>query len=274
MGLTVNTNIASMNALNNLNGTQRSLSKTLGRVSSGLRVNSAADDAAGLGTAENLDAAQRSLRVAQRNTSDGISVVQTAEGATEEVANIIKRMRDLAVQSASETLATTERGYIVDEFDALESEIDRIAAVSDFNGVQLTNGSQSSLDVQVGIDGTGNDRIQIDLGDLRASSLGITAVTLSSAAGAQSGLARLDSALNSVNGFRSDFGAVQNRLESAMRNLETYTQNLAQAESNIRDADFAYEAAELSKFQIMQQAGVAVLGQANAISQGALRLIG
>ena len=274
MALTVNTNIASMNALNNLNGTQRNLSKTLGRVSSGLRVNSAADDAAGLGTAENLDAAQRSLRVAMRNTSDGISVVQTAEGATEEVANIIKRMRDLAVQSASETLATTERGYIVDEFDALETEISRIAAVSDFNGVQLTDGSQTSLDVQVGIDGTGNDRIQIDLGDLRATSLGITAVSLSTAAGAQSGLARLDSALNSVNGFRSDFGAVQNRLESAMRNLETYTQNLAQAESNIRDADFAYEAAELSKYQIMQQAGVAVLGQANAISQGALRLIG
>jgi len=274
MGLTVNTNIASMNALNNLNGTQRSLSKTLGRVSSGLRVNSAADDAAGLGTAENLDAAQRSLRVAQRNTSDGISVVQTAEGATEEVANIIKRMRDLAVQSASETLATTERGYIVDEFDALSSEIDRIAAVSDFNGVQLTNGSNASLDVQVGIDGTADDRITITLGDLQASSLNIDNVDLASAGGAQGSLSVLDAALDDVNGYRSDFGAVQNRLESAMRNLETYTQNLAQAESNIRDADFAYEAAELSKYQIMQQAGVAVLGQANAISQGALRLIG
>ena len=149
MGLTVNTNIASMNALNNLNGTQRSLGKTLGRVSSGLRVNSAADDAAGLGTAENLDAAQRSLRVAARNTSDGISVVQTAEGATEEVANVIKRMRELAVQSASETLATTERSYVVDEFNALESEIDRIAAVTDFNGVQLTDGSQSALSLSL-----------------------------------------------------------------------------------------------------------------------------
>ena len=274
MGLTVNTNIASMNALNNLNGTQRSLSKTLGRVSSGLRVNSAADDAAGLGTAENLDAAQRSLRVASRNTSDGISVVQTAEGATEEVANVIKRMRELAVQSASETLATTERGYIVDEFDALSSEIDRIAAVTDFNGVQLTDGTSTALSVQVGIDGTANDQIDINLGDLQASSLNIDSVDLSSAGSAQSALATLDTALDDVNGYRSDFGAVQNRLESAMRNLETYTQNLAQAESNIRDADFAFEAAELSKFQIMQQAGVAVLGQANAISQGALRLIG
>lgn len=276
MALTVNTNLASMNALNNLNQTNRSLTKTLGRVSSGLRITSAGDDAAGLAVAENLDAAARSLTVAQRNTQDGISVVQTAEGATAEVGGILKRMRELAVQSSSETLNNSERAYIQDEFTSLSSEVDRIASVTEFNGTQLADGSTASLDVQVGINNTANDRIAITTGDLRAVTLGVDAasMTLASSTGAQTALGNLDTAIDTVNGYRSDYGAAQNRLESAMRNLETYTESLRGAESGIRDADFAYEAAQMSRFQIMQQAGVAVLGQANGLNSGAIRLIG
>jgi flagellin len=276
MALTVNTNMASMNALNNLNKTNRSLSSTLGRVSSGLRINNAGDDAAGLGVAENLQAAQRSLKAAQRNTNDGISVIQVAEGATSEVGNILKRMRELAVQSSSETLDNGERAYIQDEFAQLSGEVDRIANVTEFNGVSLGNNANPTLDVQVGINNTGNDRITITMGDLQSATLNVDtgSIDLSTAATAQASLTVLDASIDTVNGYRSDYGATSNRLQSAMRNLENYTQNLAGAESSIRDADFAFEAAEMSKFQIMQQAGVSVLGQANSMSQGAVRLIG
>ena len=276
VALTVNTNMASMNALNNLNRTNRSLSSTLGRVSSGLRINQAGDDAAGLGVAENLEAAQRSLKAAQRNTNDGVSVVQVAEAATSEVGNILKRMRELAVQSASKTLDNGERNYIQDEFVQLSGEVERIAQVTEFNGVALGNWSNRTLDVQVGINDTVNDRITITLGDLQATSLNVDtgSIDLSQPATAAAALTTLDASLDTVNGYRSDYGATTNRLQSAMRNLENYTQNLAGAESSIRDADFAFEAAEMSKFQIMQQAGVSVLGQANSMSQGAIRLIG
>ena len=272
MGLTVNTNMASMNSLNNLNRTNRSLAKTLGRISSGKRIESAADDAAGLAVAENLDAAQGSLMAAQRNTNDGIAIIQTAEGATSEVGNILKRMRELAVQASSDTLATVERAYVQDEFAELTLEIDRIAAVTEFNGVPLGEGA--SLDVQVGIFAAAENQITITAGDLTSATLGLGTTSLSNAADAKTALTAFDTAIDTVNGYRSDYGATQNRMESAMRNLETYTQNLAGAESQIRDADFAFESAELSKFQTMQQAGTAILGQANGINQGAVRLIG
>jgi len=276
MALAVNTNMASMNALTNLNRTNRSLSQTLGRVSSGLRINQASDDAAGLGVAENLEAAGRSLRAAQRNTNDGLAVVQVAEAATSEVANILKRMRELAVQSSSETLDNGERSYIQDEFVELSDEVDRIAQVTEFNGVALGNFSNPTLNVQVGIHNTANDRITISLGDLQATSLNVDtgSIDLSTSGTAANALTTLDASLDTLNGYRSDYGATSNRLQSAMRNLENYTQNLAGAESSIRDADFAFEAAEMSKFQIIQQAGVSVLGQANSLAQGAIRLIG
>ena len=190
MALTVNTNMSSMNALNNLNRTNRSLSGTFSHISSGLRINRAGDDAAGLGVAENLDAAHRSLEVAKRNTNDGIAVIQTAEGATSEVGNILKRMRELAVQSASETLHDDERTYIQDEYTELAGEVDRIASVTNFNGVALGDGSTATLDVQVGINDTANDRIQISMGDLRSATLGVDTGTLdlSTAATAQTAL--------------------------------------------------------------------------------------
>ena len=276
MALTVNTNLTSMNSLSNLNQTNNNLSRSLGRISSGMRINSARDDAAGLGVAENLDAAQGSLKMAMRNANDGIAVVQTAEGAANEVANIIKRMRELAVQSSSDTLENTERAYINDEFTALSTEVDRIANVTEFNGLALADGTNATLNVQVGINNVAaNDRIAITLGDLTAATLGVDtgSIDLSTAAGAQGALAGLDTALDSVNQYRSTFGATQNRLESAFRSLDNYNQNLAAAESQIRDTDFAAESAEMAKQQIMQQAGVAVLAQAKNINAQAAQLI-
>jgi flagellin len=276
MPLTVNTNMASTNAVNKLSHNTMRLEKVFERVSSGLRINNAGDDAAGLGMAENLDAAYRGLRQAMRNANDGMSVIEVAEGASNEVANIVKRMRELAVQGASETLGTTERAYLADEFNELSAEVDRIASVTEFNGVILGNGSLTQLDVQVGINNTLNDRIQINLGDLRATTLGIDtgAVSFATATAAQTALANFDIALDTVNSYRSVLGAGQNRLESSIRNLSVTTENIKGAESRIRDADFAYETAEMSKLQILNQAGVAVLGQANQLNQGAVRLIG
>ena len=275
MAMVVNHNATSMQALGNLNRTQRGLQESFSKISSGLRINNAADDSAGLAVAENLESEQMSLRQAQRNTHDGISVIQTAEGATNEVGDILKRMRELAVQSSSETLHNNERSYIQDEFSELTKEVDRIANVTEFNGISLGNSGSNTINVQVGIHDSADDRIGISVGDIRASTLKVDTgnVSMSTAASAQSALTTIDGALDKVNGYRSDYGAVQNRLESALNNLETYTENVAGAESRIRDADFAHETAEMSKFQIMQQAGVAILGQANGLSQGALRLI-
>jgi flagellin len=282
MALVVNSNMSALNSLNSLNRTNHALSKTFGRISSGLRINRAGDDAAGLAVAENLDAGVRSLHAAKRNANDGIAVIQTAEGATNEVANILKRMRELAVQSASETLASTERQYIETEYVQLESEIDRISVVTEFNGVGLTRGSSANghtgLDVQIGMYNTTDDRIEVSLGNLSAgvSGMGLTnnTITLTSAASAQVAITQIDLAIDTVNTYRSTYGAIQNRLESTVRSLDTYSENLKAAESQIRDADFAHEAAEMSKQQIMQQAGTAILGQANQINQGAVRLLG
>ena len=275
MALVINHNLSSITAQRNLAGTSRSLKSSFEKVSSGLRINKAADDAAGLGVAENLNAASRSAKVAMRNTNDGISVVQTAEGATSEVGNIVKRMRELAVQSSSETLATTERSYIQDEFAQLSAEVDRISQVTEFNGVQLGNGSDTSISVQVGLNNSSNDRISITLGDLRSTSLGVdtTAMSLNSSASARAAITALDTALNSVNSIRSDYGAVQNRLTDSLVNMEVYNENLISAESQIRDVDFAAETAEMAKQQIMQQAGMSVLAQTGQAQQGVLSLI-
>jgi flagellin len=276
MALTVNSNTASLNAINNLNQTQRSLAGSYGRISSGLRITRAADDAAGLGVAESLGAQAASGRVAMRNTNDGISVIQTAEGAMDSVGDILARMRELAVQSSSETLADDDRAYIQDEFEQLSEEIDRIANATQFNGTALCDGTTTELDVQVGIMNSADDRITITLNDLSAANLGVDtgAMDLSSAATAQTAIDDLDTAIGSVSSFRSDLGAVQNRLDSALSNMETYTENLEGAESQIRDADFAFETAELAKNQILQQAGVSVLAQAKTMNQGALSLLG
>ncbi len=273
MAITVKTNTAAGTTLTDLNRTSRALSRSFERISSGLRIARAADDAAGLGVAENLRAAHSSATVAARNTNDGISIISVAEGASNEVGNILVRMRELAVQSSSETLGDDERAYVQDEYSALSAEVDRIANVTEFNGIQLTNNSTTSLDVQVGINNTANDRITVTLGDLTSATLGVDVLNLGTATGAQAALTALDAAIATVSSYRSDYGAVENRLGSALNNLETYIETTVAAESRIRDADFGYETAQLSQNQILQQAGTSVLQQAKSINQAALSLL-
>jgi flagellin len=275
MSLTVNTNLAALNALGNLKQSGRALSRSFERISSGLRIARAADDAAGLGVAEGLQVAYRSANVAARNINDGISIIAVAEGAAAEVSNILARMRELAVESASETLGDTERTYIQDEYEALAAEVDRIANTSEFNGVQLSDGTLTTLGVQVGINDTSYDQVDITLGDLRATTLGVdtTSIDMSTAAGAQSALGLIDDAVDAVVAYRSQFGAAQNRLESSLNNIETFAENTKAAESQIRDADFGLETAELSKNQILQQAGTAILAQAKNVNSSAVQLL-
>ena len=273
MPIVSNTNTAANNTLTQLNRSNRALSRNFERVSSGLRISRAADDAAGLGVAESLRSLHRSSDVAARNINDGISIIGVAEGATNEVANILVRLRELAVQSSSETLADSERSYIQDETDQLVSEIDRIANVTEFNGVALSDGTDTQIDVQVGVRDTSNDRITITLGDLTATNLAVNGLDLSTASNAQGAITTLYAALATVGSIRSNFGAVENRLNSTLNNLETYTEATQSAESRIRDADFGYETAQLTQNQILQQAGVSVLSQARNINQSALTLL-
>lgn len=267
--------MASMVASDNLGRTNRSLSGTIKRISSGMRVTSAADDAAGLGVATNLETGTISTRQAIRNTNDGISLVQTAEGSANEVTDILQRMRELAVQSSSETLADDERAYIQDEFEELSSEVARIASVTEFNGVNLGDGTTTQVDVQVGINNNASSRITIDMGDLTTTTLGVGtgSISMASVTAAQAAIDVIDSALDTVNGYRSQLGAVQNRLDSAINNSETYAESLSSAEGQIMDADFAQETSEVTRLQIMQQAGVAALSQAKNMNQSVVSLL-
>ena len=273
MALTVNTNVASLNALTHLSRNTRSMSSTLERISSGHRIARAADDAAGLGVAENLETMERSSRQAMRNTNDGISLIHTAESATNEISNLVKRMRELAVQSASETMATTERQYIVAEQQALMVEVDRIAINTEFNGIHLLDGTVTTLNVQVGANAGSNNQIDLQLGASLAPALGLDLVILADPGSAQLSLTTLDSALDTLNGYRAEYGATENRLDSALNTLGSYTENLAAAQSQIRDADYAYETAQLAKEQVIHQAGLSVLAQANSMASSVMSLL-
>jgi flagellin len=275
MAMTIRTNVAAMQAGGNLGRTNKALTSSLSRISSGLRITSAADDSAGLGVATNLETAVTSTRQAMRNTNDGISIIQTAEGALHEVTDILQRMRELAVQSSSETLDDDERAYVQDEFSELSAEVERISSVTEFNGLSLSDNSNTSLDVQVGIQNATTSRITIDLGDLRSTSLGVDSgnMSLASVTSAQSAIDDIDSALDSVNGYRSELGSVQNRLDSALNNSQVYSEALSGAKSSVLDADFATETSTLTRLQIMQQAGVASLAQAKNINQSVISLL-
>jgi flagellin len=277
MSLTVNTNITAMRAANSLNVTQGKLSSSLARISSGLRVTKAADDAAGSAVAQNLSTQARSGRQAIRNANDGVSVIQTAEGATKEVLNILDRMRELAVQSASETLEDGERTYIDDEFENLSAEVERIAQATEFNDLKLADGVTGSLIVQVGVTSGTESEVTITLGDLTVSNLGVdtgaTGVDLSSATTAQAAIDTIDTAIESVNTIRADYGSTQNRLDSSIANMTTYVESLSAAASQIMDADYAHETSEMTRLQVMQQAGVAALAQAKGISQSVVSLL-
>jgi len=273
MGMSVRTNIASMMAAGKLNRTQKGLGSSLEKISSGMRINRAADDAAGLGVATSLETAVIGTQQAMRNTNDGISIIQTTESATSEVTDMLQRMRELAVQSASETLADEERSYIADEFNQLRSEVARISAVTEFNGISLTDGTTTALSVQVGIDNNTQSRIDIQLVDLTTTGLGIGSMDLGSVTGARAAIDTIDTALGSVNSARSVLGAVQNRLDSSLSNNQTYMEALSAAEAQILDTDYATETSNLTKLQIMQQAGVASLAQAKNINQSVISLL-
>ena len=275
MALTVNTNLAGMRASNALNKTQAGLSHTLAKISSGLRVTKAADDAAGSAVAANLHTVARSGKQAIRNSNDGISIIQTAEGATKEVLNILDRMRELAVQSASETLANDERNYIDDEFEQLSAEVERISAATEFNDLKLADGTNTTLSVQVGVTSGSESQLTITLGDLSVSNLKVdtTTISLSLATSARSAIDTIDTAIDSVNSIRAGYGSVQNRIDSAIANMVTYVESLSAAESQIMDTDYAQETAEMTRLQVMQQAGTAALAQARTINQSVISLL-
>ena len=279
MTISVLTNVASLNAQRNLTATQSALAASVGRLSSGMRINTAADDAAGLGISENLKANIRSLAQAQRNANDGISMSQVAEGSMNEMQGIVSRMRELAVQSANATLGNTERGYIQTEFVQLSDEINRISAVTDFNGQKLLDGSASiGLTFQIGIQNTTNDRISMSITRLTTSTLGSTTLHLSSAsldtaANAQAAIGTFDKAIQQLSQARAKVGATQNRMTVTVSNLAVAHENLSAANSRIRDVDVAQESANLTKSQILSQAGLAVLAQANQLPQSALSLL-
>ncbi len=276
MGLRINTNVASLNAQRTLGSTKQSLDKSLEKLSSGFRINRAGDDAAGLAISENLKAQIRGLKQASRNAQDGISLIQVAEGSLNEISTILIRLRELAVQAASDTIGPVERQFLNVEYDQLVSEIDRIADGTEFNGTQLLSGTGSILDFQVGTRNDPNiDRISLDASkaDANAAALGVNLTSVADKASAQNSLTAIDSAIVAVSAMRADFGAVQNRLNSTFGNLAVSLENMASANSRIRDADVAEEAAELTKNNILLQAGTAVLAQANLTSQSALTLL-
>ena len=274
MGLRVNTNIISMNAQRNLARITDAIAVSFRRLSTGLRISTAADDAAGLAISERLRAQVRSLEQANRNANDGISMAQTAEGALNEVGDIMTRLRELAVQASNGTVSATDRDTLQEEFSSLVAEVDRIAKSTDFNGIKLLDGSQTTVTFQVGSGTTaGVDTIDMHLASAKASDLGIAALDVGSTGNPTAALTAIDAAIDSVSSLRGRLGAVQNRLGSTIRNVGVQVENLSAAESRIRDVDVAEETANLTRNQILQQAAIAVLSQANALPQAALHLL-
>jgi flagellin len=277
MGLRINTNIQAMVAQRNLSVNRQAQDKSLERLSSGSRINHASDDAAGLAISERIRANTRSLSQAGRNAQDGISLVQVAEGGTNEVTNILIRMRELSIQAASDTIGDKERGFIDKEVTQLRSEIDRIASTTEFNGTKLLNGSAPRLEVQVGLNNNPlEDRLVINAAEqnITTQALGIEGITTMKKEDAQMNLEKLDNALTTLNSNRASLGALQNRMQSTINNINIYKENLDAARSRIKDTDMAEETSELTKSNILSQAGISVLAQANQNPQQALKLLG
>jgi flagellin len=277
MGLRINTNIQALAAQRSLGTNKQAQEQSLERLSSGYRINRAGDDAAGLAIADHIRANTRSLAQAGRNAQDGISMIQVAEGGTNEISNILVRMRELSIQAASDTISDVERGFINKEIQALKAETNRIADNTEFNGTKLLNGSADMLEIQVGINNNAQqDRLQFNPGEqnVTISALGLNNVSTVNKEAAQENLVKLDDAISRLNANRSDLGAIQNRLQSTVNNINVYRENLEAARSRIKDTDMAQETSELTKNNILTQAGVSVLGQANQIPQLALKLLG
>ncbi len=274
MGIRINTNVSSINTQRHLANSTRNFGKSMEKLSSGMRINRAGDDAAGLAISEGLKSDIRALNQAARNGADGISLIQTAEGSMDEVSNILLRMKELAEQSLNGTLSDTDRGYLHAEYTALTAEIDRISEAGEFNGVKLLNGSGGIINIQVGIGTSSSDTVAIDLGTSRDSAtLGVTS-GIDTTTNATATMGEIDAAIETVVGARGDFGAIQNRLETSIRNINMTSENLSAANSRIRDVDVAYESSRMTSFQILQQAGVSMLAQANMTTGLAMSLLG
>ena len=281
MALTVVTNVASINAQRHLAKAQAMQTTSIGRLASGLRINRAGDDAAGLAISENLKSQIRSLAQAQRNANDGISLLQTAEGAMNELSGVATRMRELAIQSSTDTVGAAERVFIHQEFTALIAEVDRIAEVTEFNGIDLLDGSATSIEFQVGIHNLANDRISVAIDDMHASILGtggggaaLNTAAVDTKANAQAALDIIDAVIADISAGRADIGAAENRLQVTVANVGTARENLSAANSRIRETDVADETASLTRSTILLQASASVLAQANQAPQIALSLLG
>ncbi len=277
MGLRINTNIQSLTAQSSMGKVEAKKADSMAKLSSGSRINKAGDDAAGLAISEKLKANIRGTQQATRNAGDGISMIQTAEGGLSETSNILIRLRELSVQASSDTVGDTERKFADLEFQHLTQEVDRIATSTEFNGKKLLTGEGDTMEFQIGVmNDAKNDRLAYRPQDSsgKASDLGIEGLGVQTKASAQENLDKIDNAINGVNGNRANLGALQNRLQSTISNLETRNENLAAANSRIRDTDVASESAELAKANILSAASTSVLAQANQNGSAALKLIG
>jgi flagellin len=280
MALTVNTNVASLNVQKNLNRASDALSTSMTRLSSGLKINSAKDDAAGLQIATRMTSQIRGQTMAIKNANDGISMAQTAEGALQESTNILQRMRELGVQARNDSNTTTDRGALDKEFQAMALELSRIANSTNLNGTKLLTGtagagSDGKLDIQVGSGTTTDDTIVLDLGAtaMDAAGLGVDADALTDAATSKTAIDNIDAALGTINTLRSNLGAAQNRLTSTISNLQNINENASAALGRVQDTDFAAETAQMTKQQTLQQASTAILAQANQLPSAVLKLL-
>ncbi len=278
MGLRIATNVSSLTAQRHLRDTRRLLDQSLERLSSGYRINKAGDDAAGLAISEKLRAKVQGMIQAQRNANDGVSLIQVAEGGLNEVQTILVRLRELGVQAASDTIGPQERRYLDEEYQTLKEELDRIANSTEFNGTNLLDGTGGSLDFQVNTSGLnllGVDRISFDAFklDVNADKLGLEELGVATKFDAQRSLSKLDAAIEEVSSVRGELGALENRLVSTVKNISVSVENLSAARSRIKDVDIADETAEMTKHNILMQAGVSVLTQANNVPKLALSLL-
>jgi flagellin len=273
MSLRINQNIDALNSYRNLSVTQGQMSKSLEKLSSGFRINRAADDAAGLAISEGLRSQVGGLKVAARNAQDGISVVQTTEGALTEVHSILQRVRDLAVQGANDSNSADARTNIETEIKSLGDELTRITDSTNFNGIKLLDGTKASLTFQVGADGNANSTIVVTLDNVKTAVAGIAALKVTDNTTAQATIGAIDTAIGSISTTRANLGAYQNRFEHTVNNLNVAVENLSASESRIRDTDMASEMMNFTRSQILSQAGTAMLAQANQASQGVLSLL-
>jgi flagellin len=277
MGLRIATNVASEFVQKNLKKVSQSAEESLNKLSSGKRITKASDDAAGLAIAQTLKSETKSVRMATQNANNAISVVQTAEGGLGEISNIMTRLRELTIQSASDTVSDNERGFIDKEYQQLLQEQDRIAQTTEFSGINLLNGEgPAEMDFQVGIKGSETSRITFDSSEANASAdnLGVSGTSVETKEDARASIENLDEAMNSVSGYRATLGSVQSRLQSSISNLETTAANQEATRSKIEDVDVALESSKLASAQVVKAAGISTLSQANNIPSSAIRLIG